>query len=402
MTGAGGLMPEQVWDSRAVAERGLYPGRPTGFGDAAGVGACRIHQAGQELGARTTLRSARGRLATLPWQSPGKHARDLGAALSARHTRRRAGADGLPARAGKCISALTGGSERPMSRPPTAAWACTLRNCPAPRWTRGNAWSSPSTGPRTRPGQDATTRCEWSRRSSHLRRRTAMKSPISDALVLFGATGDLAYKKIFPALQALVRAGQLDVPVIGVALSGWDLEQVARARARQPRRHTGGVDDARSRQLCELLRYVDGDYRDDGDLRSPRRDTRTARAAAALPGDPAEHVPRPWSKGWIAIDSTRSGARVVVEKPFGRDLASARYAQPGPAAVFDEPARSSASITTSARSRCRTCCTSASPTPSSSRCGTGTSSRACRSPWPRVRRRGPRAAVRGGRARCAT
>src|SRR3989442_9504221 len=84
----------------------------------------------------------------------------------------------------------------------------------------------------------------------------------SDALVFFGATGDLAYKKIFPALQGMVKRGHLDVPVIGVAKSGWTLNQF-RARALDSLEKHGGVDPAAFEKLYGLLRYVDGDYQDD-------------------------------------------------------------------------------------------------------------------------------------------
>src|ERR1700688_692756 len=83
----------------------------------------------------------------------------------------------------------------------------------------------------------------------------------SDALVFFGATGDLAYKKIFPALQAMIKRGHLDVPVIGVAKAGWNLEQL-RARARDSLEKHGGVDAAAFEKLSGLLFHVDGDYED--------------------------------------------------------------------------------------------------------------------------------------------
>ena len=83
----------------------------------------------------------------------------------------------------------------------------------------------------------------------------------ADALVFFGATGDLAYKKIFPSLQAMVRRGHLDVPVIGVAKAGWTLEQL-RERARDSVEKHGGLDAKAFGKLCSLLRYVDGDYAD--------------------------------------------------------------------------------------------------------------------------------------------
>ena len=82
----------------------------------------------------------------------------------------------------------------------------------------------------------------------------------SDALVFFGATGDLAYKKIFPSLQAMVKRGHLNVPVIGVAKAGWNLDQL-RARAKDSLERHGGLDPAAFEKLMSLLRYVDGDYR---------------------------------------------------------------------------------------------------------------------------------------------
>ncbi|MGA8007735.1 MAG: glucose-6-phosphate dehydrogenase [Burkholderiales bacterium] len=162
-----------------------------------------------------------------------------------------------------------------------------------------------------------------------------MANSHSDALVLFGATGDLAYKKIFPALQALVRAGQLDAPVIGVALSGWDVERL-RARVRDSLKAHGLADDRASARLCDLLRYVDGDYRDKTTFR---------RVGEALGGAqrPLHYLAIPPSmfptviEGLGALDSTRA-ARVVVEKPFGRDLASARSLNGTLHRVFEERA----------------------------------------------------------------
>src|ERR1700739_1696401 len=89
-----------------------------------------------------------------------------------------------------------------------------------------------------------------------------MNEARSDALAFFGATGDLAYKKIFPALHAMARRGHLEFPVIGVAKSGWNLDQL-RARARDSiQHHGGGVDDKAFAALVQRLRYVDGDYAD--------------------------------------------------------------------------------------------------------------------------------------------
>src|ERR1700723_4141361 len=98
-----------------------------------------------------------------------------------------------------------------------------------------------------------------------------MSDSHSDALVFFGATGDLAYKKIFPALQAMVKRGTLDVPVIGVAKAGWNLDQL-RARAHDSLEHHGGVDRAALDKLNGLLRYVDGDYKDPATFTAIRRE----------------------------------------------------------------------------------------------------------------------------------
>jgi len=143
----------------------------------------------------------------------------------------------------------------------------------------------------------------------------------SDALVFFGATGDLAYKEVFPALQGLVEQRQLDVPVIGVARSGWDLERL-RARARDSLEQHGGVNRDAFGRLSSLLRYIDGDYRDSATftrLRQALGDAKRPLHYLAIPPGMFANV----TKGLAASGSAR-GARVVVEKPFGRDLASAR------------------------------------------------------------------------------
>jgi glucose-6-phosphate 1-dehydrogenase len=143
----------------------------------------------------------------------------------------------------------------------------------------------------------------------------------SDALVLFGVTGDLAYKQVFPALQALIRRGQLSVPIVGVARSGWTLEQL-RDRARQSLEAHGGVDAAVFPRMSDMFRYVDGDYRD------PATYVRL-REALGTATRPLHYLAVPPSlfavvaEGLASSGCTR-GARVVVEKPFGRDLASAR------------------------------------------------------------------------------
>src|SRR5258707_3135206 len=101
-----------------------------------------------------------------------------------------------------------------------------------------------------------------------------MSQPQSDALVFFGATGDLAYKKIFPALQAMVRRGHLDVPVVGVAKAGWSLDQF-KARARDSVEKHGGLDTTAFAKLSTLLRYVDGDYKDPATFAALRNELRS-------------------------------------------------------------------------------------------------------------------------------
>ena len=162
-----------------------------------------------------------------------------------------------------------------------------------------------------------------------------MNDAHSDALVFFGATGDLAYKKIFPALQAMVKRGHLDVPVIGVAKAGWNLEQL-RARARDSLEKHGGLDAAAFAKLCGLLRYVDGDYHDPATFQAIRKEL--GRAGGRRTTSPS----RPCCSGWSSSSSAKadctSGARVIVEKPFGHDLASARELNRILLGAFDETA----------------------------------------------------------------
>jgi glucose-6-phosphate 1-dehydrogenase len=160
-----------------------------------------------------------------------------------------------------------------------------------------------------------------------------MSEPRSDALVFFGATGDLAYKKIFPALQAMLKRGHLDMPVIGVAKAGWTLEQL-RARARDSLEKHGGLDEAAFDKLSGLLRYVDGDYADAATFEAIRKQLSSAQRPAhylAIPpllfGTVVEQLAK--------ADCT-TGARVIVEKPFGHDLASARNLNRILLARFDE------------------------------------------------------------------
>jgi glucose-6-phosphate 1-dehydrogenase len=148
-----------------------------------------------------------------------------------------------------------------------------------------------------------------------------MSDTHSDALVFFGATGDLAYKKIFPSLQAMVKRGGLDVPVIGVAKAGWTLDQL-RARAQESVEKYGGLDRAAFAKLCGLLRYVDGDYQEAATFEALRRELGEAQHPAhylAIPPPLFGPVVQQLARSGCA-----QGARVVVEKPFGNDLASAR------------------------------------------------------------------------------
>jgi glucose-6-phosphate 1-dehydrogenase len=157
----------------------------------------------------------------------------------------------------------------------------------------------------------------------------------SDALVFFGATGDLAYKKIFPALQAMIKRGHLDVPVIGVAKAGWNLEQF-RARAHDSLQQHGGIDAAAFEKLSLLLRYVDGDYEDPATFQAIRQELKGAQHPAhylAIPpllfGTVVEQIGK---------SGSAQGARVIVEKPFGNSLASAQELNRKLHAVFPESA----------------------------------------------------------------
>jgi glucose-6-phosphate 1-dehydrogenase len=148
-----------------------------------------------------------------------------------------------------------------------------------------------------------------------------MSAAHSDALVFFGATGDLAHKKIFPSLQAMLKRGHLTVPVIGVAKAGWTLDQL-KARAKDGLEKHGGLDPAAFEKLCGLLRYVDGDYKDPATFQAIRKELGSARRAAhylAIPPVLFELVVEQLGKA----DCTK-GARVIIEKPFGSDLGSAQ------------------------------------------------------------------------------
>src|SRR6202030_2416614 len=164
-------------------------------------------------------------------------------------------------------------------------------------------------------------------------RRLPKGTALSAALVFFGATGDLAYKQIFPSLQQMIRRGNLNVPVIGVAKAGWTLEQL-RERARDSLEKHGGVDKAAFSKLMELLNYIDGDYRD------PATFTKLGQllGKAQLPTHYLAIPPSmfPTVVEGLGAAGCAKNARVILEKPFGRDLASAQELDATLHSVFPE------------------------------------------------------------------
>ena len=161
-----------------------------------------------------------------------------------------------------------------------------------------------------------------------------MTASRSDALVLFGVTGDLAHKMIFPALYAMAKHGTLKVPVIGVAFPKWSLDRL-RNRVTDSIKRSGAVDDKRAfRQLLSQLSYVNGDYKDPATFTALKKTLGKARRPAhylAIPPSPFETV----IKG-LGAAKLAEHARVIVEKPFGRDLASARELNRVARSVFPE------------------------------------------------------------------
>ncbi len=164
-------------------------------------------------------------------------------------------------------------------------------------------------------------------------RRLPKPVALSDALVFFGATGDLAYKQIFPSLQQMIRRGSLNVPVIGVAKAGWSLDQL-RQRAHESLEKHGGVDQAAFSKLMELLNYIDGDYQDANTFKRLREVLGKAQL-------PTHYLAIPPSLFATVIENLAASgcaknARVILEKPFGRDLASAQELDATLHAVFPE------------------------------------------------------------------
>ena len=161
-----------------------------------------------------------------------------------------------------------------------------------------------------------------------------MNATHSDALVFFGATGDLAYKKIFPSLQAMLKRGNLDVPVIGVAKSGWNLDQL-KARAKDSLEKHGGIDPAAFETLSGLLRYVDGDYNDAATFQALRKELGSAQRPAyylAIPPVAFATVVEQLRQDQLHWKAPVSS----LKKPFGRDLASAQALNQILLKTFDE------------------------------------------------------------------
>ena len=162
-----------------------------------------------------------------------------------------------------------------------------------------------------------------------------MTNSHSDALVFFGATGDLAYKKIFPALQAMVKRGHLTEPVVGVAKAGWNLDQF-KTRARDSVEKHGGLDPEAFGKLSTLLRYVHGDYQSPATFKAIREQLGSAQR-------PAHYLAIPPTLFGLVVEQLdksgcNRGARVIVEKPFGRDLSTAKDLNRILLSTFDEQA----------------------------------------------------------------
>ena len=157
----------------------------------------------------------------------------------------------------------------------------------------------------------------------------------SDAFVFFGATGDLAFKQIFPALSALVNSGGLEIPIIGMGRSGFNLERF-QSRAKESLENAGKFDAAGFAKLTSLLRYVDGDYADPETYSKLRKELGSAQRPIhylAIPPSMFGSVVQGLANAGCAKD-----ARVIVEKPFGRDLATAQALDTTLHAVFPEEA----------------------------------------------------------------
>src|SRR4030095_5956557 len=160
-----------------------------------------------------------------------------------------------------------------------------------------------------------------------------MSDKHSDALVFFGTAGDLAYKKIFPALHAMAKRGHLDVPVIGVAKAGWTLAQLEGPATDRLENH-GGRGPSAFDILRRRLRYVDGDYQDPATFQEIRKELGFARR-------PAHYLAIPPAAFELVVERLggaccTTGARVIVEKPFGHDVVSAQELNRVLLGAFDE------------------------------------------------------------------
>ena len=158
----------------------------------------------------------------------------------------------------------------------------------------------------------------------------------SDALVLFGATGDLCYRKIYPSLYHLVAHGRLDVPVVGVARAGWTREQLVGRVRDSLAKFVPQLEESAAGKLTSLLRYVDGDYRESATFTALRKALGDAARPLHYLAIPPSMFPVVVTK--LGESSSAKGARVVVEKPFGRDLSSALALNHTLHQVFDESA----------------------------------------------------------------
>jgi glucose-6-phosphate 1-dehydrogenase len=157
----------------------------------------------------------------------------------------------------------------------------------------------------------------------------------SDALVLFGASGDLAHKKIFPALYAMCNRDKLDVPIVGVARSGWELDDF-KSHVSDSIKKIEGFDGRISNRLMSLLRYVDGDYHDIETFRKLRAELGSTERPLHYLAIPPSMFPTVIQS--LGTSGCANGARVVVEKPFGRDLKSAQALNRTLHKVFQEDA----------------------------------------------------------------
>src|SRR5262245_23372091 len=209
------------------------------------------------------------------------------------------------------IPARDAGRSRPPSRRACRRTSSPRRSTSASR-RAGQGSSATACSPRCAQASAVTTR----------RRSPDVAHEQSDALVIFGATGDLAFKKIFPALHAMVKRGRLDVPVVTVGRDPLDGGRI-HARAKESiEQHGGGVDPAAFEKLAQRLLYVGGDY-------TPHSTFAAIRAALGVARHPTFYLAIPPSAfatvvGGLARTGCAEGGRVVLEKPFGRDLASAR------------------------------------------------------------------------------